>query len=137
MFLEVEIIDAISKCKNSLTSEPNHLSWLYIKVLVADSRCPKNIVNIINICITYHYWLTHFKKSTSIVIPKPNKTSYDTSKLFCSIVLLNILDKIIEKFISKRLQFQAILLGFFYPNQVDGSKQRFSVNTGVYLNYLI
>ena len=124
MFLEIEIIDAISKYKNTLTPGPDHLLWSHIKILVVDSRCFKNIVNITNVYIAHHYWPTHFKKSTSIIILKPNKISYNTFKLFYLIVLLNILDKLIKKLISKRLQFQAISLGFLHSNQVGGLGQR-------------
>jgi len=67
---------------------------------------------------------THFKNSTNIIILKPNKTLYDTPKLFHPIILLNILGKLIEKLISERLQFQAISLGFLYPNQVGGLEQK-------------
>jgi len=39
-------------------------------------------------CIDLGYWLLHFKTSTSIIILRPNKTSYDTPKMFRPIVLL-------------------------------------------------
>ena len=42
---------------------------------------------------------------TSIIIPKPNKASYDIPKIFRPITLLNTLGKLIEKIIGKRLQF--------------------------------
>ena len=40
---------------------------------------------------------------TTIIIPKPNKISYDSPKLFRLIVLLNTLEKLIEKVIGDRL----------------------------------
>jgi len=50
-------------------------------------------------------FVTHFKQSISIIIPKPNKTHYDTPKSFYSIILLNTLGKLIEKAISYHIQF--------------------------------
>ena len=72
-----------------------------------------------------------------IIIPKPNKVSYNSLKMFQPIVLLNILEKLIEKVISKRMQVQAISLTFIYSNQVEGLKQRSLVDTGFYLIHLI
>ena len=38
-----------------------------------------------------------------IIISKPNKPSYDTSKIFWLIVLLNIIGKLIEKILSNKI----------------------------------
>jgi len=40
---------------------------------------------------------------TSIIIPKINKLAYDSPKIFHSIILLNMLGKLIEKVISGNL----------------------------------
>ena len=72
-----------------------------------------------------------------IIILKPNKVSYNSLKMFQSIVLLNILRKLIEKVISKKMQVQAISLTFIYSNQVEGLKQRSLVDAGFYLIHLI
>jgi len=53
----------------------------------------------------------------SIVIPKLNKSLYDSPKAF---FLLNILGKLIEKIIREMLQ--AISSDFIYSNQVRGLK---------------
>ena len=60
---------------------------------------------------------------TSIIIPKPNKTSYDTLKTFRPIVLLNMLGKLIEKVIGKRLQFQVLSKNVIHPCQLSDLKQ--------------
>jgi len=67
-----------------------------------------NIVSIANTCINLSYWLSHFKESLSIIIPKLNKSLYNILKVFCSIVLFNILGKLIEK--EKAKDFKFILL---------------------------
>ena len=72
-----------------------------------------------------------------IIILKPNKVSYNSLKMFQSIVLLNILRKLIEKVISKKMQVQAISLIFIYSNQVEGLKQRSLVDADFYLIHLI
>jgi len=72
-----------------------------------------------------------------IIIQKPNKPLYDTSKIFQPIVLLNMLGKLIEKAISKRLQIHSIASNFIYPNQLGDIKQCSIINIGIYLTYLI
>ena len=102
-FLAEEFRSAITKCNNSSTSEPDKLSWKYLKAIVKDDIYLNNFVNIANMYINLEYWLLYFKMSLSIIIFKPNKASYDSPKMFQPIVLLNILGKLIEKVISKRL----------------------------------
>ena len=72
-----------------------------------------------------------------IVIPKPNKQSYDLPKLFRPIVLLNILDKLIEKVISKRLQFQVMANDFIYPSQLEGLKFKSTIDESTALMHII
>ena len=51
-----------------------------------------------------------------IIIPKPNKLSYNSFKTFCFIILLNTLEKLIEKILSSRIQAYSITSGFVYSN---------------------
>ena len=60
-----------------------------------------NFDNITNPCINLSFWSLYFKRLTSIIISKPNKLAYNSSKTFHLIILLNILGKLIEKVISK------------------------------------
>ena len=48
-----------------------------------------------------------------IIIFKPNKPAYDTTKIFCLIVLLNTLGKLIEKAISEKIQIHSITSNLF------------------------
>ena len=75
-----------------------------------------NIISIVNFYIDLGYWFSHFKKSMSIINLKPNKPSYNTSKIFQPIVLLNTIGKLIKKTISDRLQVYSIALDFIHLN---------------------
>ena len=108
---------------NILASSPNRISWKYFKVIVKDDECLENIVNIANTCINLSYWLMYFKLSPSIIISKPNKAFYNSLKSFCSIVLLNMLENLIEKVVGEHLQFHSIANNFVYPNQLRELKQ--------------
>ena len=87
--------------------------------------------------INLGYWPLYFKSSLLIIIPKPNKASYDFSKSYCLIVLLNISGKLIEKVISKRLQFHSISTNFVHPNQLEDLKQHLMIDADVFLTHLI
>jgi len=97
----------------------NHILWKHLKAVIKDERCLVNIVNITNI----GHWLSYFKTLFSIIIPKPNKASYDSPKIFCLIILLNTPEKLIKKVIGERLQFHLISNNFFHPNQLKRLKQ--------------
>jgi len=94
-----------------------------IKEIVKDRDCLSNLINIVNVCIKLGHWLLYFKTFISIIILKPNKTSYDIPKMFRPIVLLNTLSKLIEKFIGERLQFQVLLKNAIHPCQLGRLKQ--------------
>ena len=73
----------------------------------------------------------------TIVIPKPNKLSYDSPKSFRLIVLLNTMGKLIEKVISNRLQFHVILNNFIYQSQLGGLKFKFTTDISIALTHFI
>ena len=113
-FSEEEFTSAIVKYNNTSMPGPDKLSWRHLKYIIKNKTCLKNIIIIANACFEIGYWPNHFKNLTTIVIPKPNKTLYNLLKFFRPIVLLNTLDKLIEKVIGDRLQFHVISNNFFF-----------------------
>ena len=75
--------------------------------------------------------------SISIIIPKSNKTLYDSLKFFHPIMLLNMLGKLIEKVIRDRMQFHPTSSNFIYSNQLGELKQYSTLDVGIFLTYLI
>ena len=136
-FSKEEFKCAIDNCNSSLTSGPDKLSWNHLKTILKQDECFNNIINIANTCINLGYWLSHFKKSSTVVIPKPNKQSYDHPKSFCPIVLLNTLGKLIKKVIEERLQFQIMANDFIYPCQLGELKFKSTTDVKVALTYII
>jgi len=72
-----------------------------------------------------------------VVIPKPNKNTYNSPKSFRPIVLLNTTGKLIKKVISNRLQFHLSANGFLDSHQFGGICQQSTMDTGIYLTHLI
>ena len=118
------------------TPESNHVSWRHFKVVVDDDKYLSNIVNITHVCIDLGHWPSYFKMSTFIIIPKPNKVFYNSPKMFHSIVLLTTLEKLIEKIIREKLQYQSIVSDFIYSNQLGRLKQYSTTNADIVLTYL-
>ena len=137
LFSEEEFTSIITKYNNSSTPGPDKLLWRHLKYILKDKLCLKSIIKIANACINIGYWPTHFKTSTTIVILKPNKSSYDLPKSFRPIVLLNTLGKLIKKVISDRLQFLAILNNFIYQSQLRGLKFKSTADTSITLTHFI
>jgi len=81
-FLEEEFVSAISKCNNLSIGGPDKLSWKYLKRCVKDVTFLRKLIAIANTCIELGHWPSHFKVSTSIIIPKLNKKLYDFLKTF-------------------------------------------------------
>jgi len=136
-FTGQEFKDTIAKYSNSSSPGPDHVTWRHLKPLILDKMCLSKVVDIANAYITVGYWPDQFKESTSVIIPKPNKTSYNTSKAFQPIILLNTMGKLIEKVISNRLQFHLSANGFLDPNQLGGIRQHSTIDAGIYLMHLI
>ena len=116
---------------------PDKLSWCHLKIIINNSVCLLKIIDIANTCFDISFWSSSFKTSTSIIILKPNKESYNSSKSFRLIVLLNMIGKLIEKVIGERLQFHAIMNDFIYFSQLGGLKKQLTINAGIVLTHFI
>jgi len=106
-------------------------------MIIKSEECVSKFIDIANVYIDLGYWLSHFKISTTVVIPKLNKASYDSPKLFCPIILLNTIGKLFEKMIGECLQFHMVSNNFIHPCQLGGLKQRSTMDVEVTLTYII
>jgi len=118
-------------------SGPDKISWRHLKYILKQNAYLYNLINIANTCILLGHWPTHFKLLSTIIILKPNKPTYDHLKFFQPIVLLNTLSKLIEKVITKRLQFHVARNDFIHPSQLGGLKFKSTINMGVTLTHII
>ena len=136
-FSRFEFKLAISKCNDSSTLGPNKLTWHHLKIIIKNEDCLSIIINITDTCINLGHWPKYFKVSTTIIIPKPNKLSYDHLKAFRPIVLLNTLSKLIEKVVAKRLQFIVTSNDFIHPSQLGSLKFKSTVDASIALTHIV
>ena len=136
-FSKEEFKYTIDNCNSSSIPSLDKLSWNHLKIILKQDKYLNNIVNIVNACINLGYWPSHFKKSLTVVILKPNKQSYNHPKSFHPTMLLNMLGKLIKKVIGKRLQFQVTVNDFIYPSQLGGLKFKSTTDAEVALTHII
>jgi len=136
-FSKEEFKITIANCNNTSIPGPDKLLWSHLKIILKDDECLNSIIYIANTCIELEYWSLHFKRSTTVIIPKPNKKSYDTPKSFRPIVLLNTIGKLIKKVIGKRLQFITAANNFIHSSQLGGLKFKSMIDASVALTHII
>ena len=137
LFSKEEFKSAISKCSDASVPGPDKLTWRHLKFIIKHDPYLTNIINIADSCINLGYWPKHFKISATIIIPKPNKTSYNQPKAFCPIVLLNTLGKLIEKVVANRLQFIVMRNNFIHPSQLGSLKFKSTTDASIILTHII
>jgi len=120
-FSSFELREALMACAKNSSPGPDHVTWTHLKVILADPHCLQLAVALANACLRVGHWPSHFKESTSVIIPKPGKPSYSAPKAFRPIVLLNTFGKLVEKVLSNRIQFDGVKYGIFHANQLGGS----------------
>jgi len=120
-----------------LAPGPDKLTWCYLKFIIKHDSCLTNIVNIAVSCINLGYWPEYFKTLSTIIIPKPNKPSYNKPNAFHPIVLLNTLCKLIEKVVANRLQFTVASNNFIHLSQLGGLKFKSTLDAGITLTHIV
>jgi len=136
-FSKEEFKIVINSCNNSSTSGLDKLSWNHLKSVLKHNDWLSNIITIANAYIDLGYWPNYFKRSSTVIIPKPNKSLYDSPKSFKPIVLLNMLGKLIKKVIGEKIQFHIAANDFIHPSQLGGLKFKSMTDTGIVLTHII
>ena len=137
LFSKEEFRIVIANCNNASALGPDKLSWSHLKIILKYNEYLGIIVCIANACIELWYWLSYFKRSTTVIIPKLNKTLYNSQKSFRPIVLLNTVGKLIEKVIRERLQFTITANDFIHPSQLGSLKFKSMTDVGIVLTHII
>ena len=127
----------IKKCNNLSVLGPDKLMWSHIKSIIRKNDCICKFIDIANACIELGHWPSYFKTSTTVVISKPNKATFDSPKLYQPIFLLSTIEKLFKKMIGEHLQFHMISNSFIYPSQLRGLKLRSTMDAEVALTHIV
>ena len=82
LFSKIKFIKVIKKYNNSLVPGLDKLTWSHIKSIIRNDNCICKFIDTANTYIELAHWLSHFKISTMVVIPKPNKTMFNSLKSY-------------------------------------------------------
>ena len=132
-----EIWDALRPMANSLAPGPDHVTWRHVKLTLTIPEMDVALMTLYNkVCFT-GTWPTHFKESTSVIIPKPNKPDYTIPKAYRPIALLNTLGKLLTKILANRLQHDAAEHGILHRDQFGSIQGHSTINAGLVLTDFI
>ena len=74
-----------------------------------------------------------WKRSVTVVLPKPGKPRYDTPKSYRPIQLLECLGKLVEKIVAKRITYDCGKYNILPPEQFGGRSSSSCVDAGLSL----
>lgn len=81
-----------------------------------------HIHRLFNLCYENSYCPSHFKKSITVVLRKPQKENYTKAKAYRPVALLNTLGKALEVIVAKRLNFLATTHTLLPKSHMGGRK---------------
>ena len=132
-----EIWDALRPMANSSAPGPDHVTWRHVKLALTIPETDVALMTLYNkVCFT-GTWPTHFKESTSVIIPKPNKPDYTIPKAYLPIALLNTLGKLLTKILANRLQHDVAEHGILHRDQFGGIQGHSTIDAGLVLTDFI
>lgn len=132
MISPAEVRDCLKETSNKSAPGPDKCTWRLWKKIIND-RTLTMLVKAYNACIDAAYFPKFFKRSITVVIPKPKKPDYSRASAYCPIVLLNCLGKLMEKVLAKRMQFETQKFNITHPCQYGGTMQHSTVDAGIQL----
>ena len=102
--LREEVQDAIAQCSTNSAPGPSQTNYKMIKW--AWSTSLDILFELFQKCLQLGHYPEAFKHTTMCMAPKPNKADYSIPGSFHPIQLVECLAKILDKVITKRIQFE-------------------------------
>lgn len=150
-----EIAEHLADTSNMSVGGEDHVNWEWAKHIfhmieeIKDRQ--GNVINTINwgakvytffkayynACIKMHKFPDVFKRSITVVIPKPNKPDYSKAKAYRPICLLSVFGKLFEKILARRMQFDGQKYGVLHPCQFGGTIQHSTVDVGMQVVHFV
>jgi ribonuclease HI/exonuclease III len=117
---EEEVRQAIQGSAADRAPGPDQISNKVLKA--AGEHLTQPLQKLFNACVQAEYCPKYFKHSTTIVIPKPGKTTYKEPKSYRPIALMNTIGKIMDSIVARRLQYYAEKYQLLPRNHTGGRK---------------
>ncbi|KAI1000147.1 hypothetical protein K3495_g8053 [Podosphaera aphanis] len=121
-----EIEEALRKLPNDKAPGPDGIPNRFLKY--CSKTLSKGLAELFNACLRLGYHPKKFKESTTIVIRKPQKPSYDTPKSYRPIALLNTMGKLLEKLVANRISDAAEKYNLLPDEQMGARPKRSTIS---------
>lgn len=83
-----------------------------------------HLEHLFNACLRIGYYPKHFRKSTTVVIRKEGKESYQNAKSYRPIALLNTIGKALESILASRISYCVEAYNLLPESHIRGRKSR-------------
>ncbi len=117
-----EIRQTIKRCKSNNASKLDDIFNRVFKTFV--DKLMLHLINLFQVYAALNYYSRCFRETHIIILKKLDKKNYTNIKMYKSIVLLNILDKIFESIITRRINDLTKVHDFLFINQMKKRKNR-------------
>ena len=103
IIMKNKMIKIMKKLNPNKTFELNNITNWFLKV------CENDLINVLTsffqTCVDQKYHFKTYQKNNTIILRKSDKNNYDVVKTWHSIILLNMMNKILESIIKKKLLY--------------------------------
>ena len=101
--MKKKVIKIMKKLNSNKASKLNNIINRFLKI------CENDLINVLTsffqMCVNWKYHFKIYQKNNTMILCKFDKNNYDVVKTWCSIVLLNTMNKIFESIINKKLLY--------------------------------
>jgi ribonuclease HI len=126
-----EIDDAIKDCSMKSTPGPSNINYRAVQWI--RDACPELFPKFFGACFANGHYPTPFKHSSTAVVPKPGKDDYSSPSAFRPIQLLEVLGKILDKIMARRIQYIVAKNDIVPSNQFGGRILSSTIDAGLAL----
>ena len=130
--LQKKMIKIMKKLNSNKTFKLNNIINWFLKI------CENGLINVLTsffqTCVNQKYHFKMYQKNNTIILRKSDKNNYDVVKTWCSIILLNMINKIFKSIINKKLLYLAKYHDWLFITQI---KIQLNKLTKIILKFLI
>ncbi|KAI0995359.1 hypothetical protein K3495_g12824 [Podosphaera aphanis] len=123
---QIKIKEILQKLPSDKAPSPDEIPNRFLKC--CEPSLSKVLAELFNACLIVSYHPKMFKKSTTIVLRKPQKPRYDTPKSYRPIALLNTISKLLEKLVANRISKAAEDFNLLPEEQMGARPKRSTIS---------
>jgi hypothetical protein len=124
-----EIEHAIKSCQKNTAPGPSQINYTAVKWVWETNQ--DLLFYLYSHCLQIGHYPTPFKHSTTTVVPKPNKLTYENPAAYRPIQLLECFGKILDKIVARRIQHEVAAHEVVPLTQFGGRLHSSTIDAGL------